>query len=142
VKHIPERRRIKAYVTGSGRRRYTQDIDYDFDDGAIYLESECSCPVEFDCKHVAAALLAFIHRQDSQTAARPVEPKAALQRWLEGFDTPRSAAPAMSRTSNEQALFLLDSRAPGRGNVHAVRARPLTKGGWGKPSPVSPYDLL
>src|SRR5215467_4623824 len=55
---------IKARVQGSRRQPYTQAIEVaDINGVFLDIEGECSCPVGFNCKHVAAVLFAAIAQQ-------------------------------------------------------------------------------
>ena len=55
---------IKARVQGSRRQPYAQAIEVaDIDGVFLDIEGECSCPVGFNCKHVAAVLFAAIAQQ-------------------------------------------------------------------------------
>ena len=49
---------LRSKVRGSGSNEYLVDIELDFDgDSLSDVEGECSCPMSFNCKHVAATLL-------------------------------------------------------------------------------------
>lgn len=49
---------LRAKVRGSGSNEYRVDIQLDFSgDRLSNLDGECSCPMTFNCKHVAATLL-------------------------------------------------------------------------------------
>ncbi|HYV34728.1 MAG TPA: SWIM zinc finger family protein, partial [Gemmataceae bacterium] len=48
---------IAAEVRGSRSKPYEVNVDLFDLEGALTIEGDCSCPMEFDCKHVAAALL-------------------------------------------------------------------------------------
>jgi superfamily II DNA or RNA helicase len=64
-----DEKHISAEVKGSARRPYRLAIDlHRAKNGKVSIAGECTCPVGFNCKHVAAALLE--HRQ-SAAAARP-----------------------------------------------------------------------
>jgi len=57
---------IKARVQGSERQPYAQTIEIaDIDGGFLDIEGECSCPVGFNCKHVAAVLFAVMAQQSN-----------------------------------------------------------------------------
>ena len=72
---------VEAVVSGSGGTHYRQSIAIEFSgDGsprAVY--GECSCPVGYNCKHVAAALLAA--GRGGKEAADSLPP--SVGRWLE-----------------------------------------------------------
>ena len=49
---------LRARVRGSGSNEYRVDIQLEFSgDQLSDLDGECSCPMTFNCKHVAATLL-------------------------------------------------------------------------------------
>ena len=49
---------LRARVRGSGSNEYRVDIQLEFNgDQLSDLDGECSCPMTFNCKHVAATLL-------------------------------------------------------------------------------------
>ena len=49
---------VRARVRGSGSNKYRVDIQLEFSgDRLSDLDGECSCPMSFNCKHVAATLL-------------------------------------------------------------------------------------
>ncbi|WP_375411016.1 SNF2-related protein [uncultured Bradyrhizobium sp.] len=50
--------RIRAKVKGSGSNTYSVGIQLEFNGGRLAdLDGECSCPMAFNCKHVAATVL-------------------------------------------------------------------------------------
>lgn len=82
---------LTAKVQGTERRPYAVAIYFHNKQNQLRIEGECSCPVGFNCKHVAAVLLAGLEEQETtSTGARP-----ELLRWLEAFRaqqiTPASA---------------------------------------------------
>ena len=51
--------RLRAQVLGSGGRVYRQTIAIRWEAYGASLDGDCDCPVGYNCKHVAAALLEF-----------------------------------------------------------------------------------
>jgi len=51
---------IKGQVAGRGTQPYTQEISllWNSENELIDIIGDCSCPVHFNCKHVAAVCLA------------------------------------------------------------------------------------
>ena len=50
--------RIEGRVQGTQRRPYTVTIELGIrPDGKVRIDGSCSCPVGFNCKHVAALLI-------------------------------------------------------------------------------------
>jgi superfamily II DNA or RNA helicase len=104
---------IEASVKGSGRNIYTQEIDVLGGSDHLDIEGHCSCPVGYNCKHVAAALIEYCrthqrHFPVSQTpfldrgrmpqeATRQLPPAApslppALTAWLQRLESMVTAA--------------------------------------------------
>src|SRR5512136_2999259 len=60
---------IAAKVQGNERRPYVQDINVSRSAvGKVTIESDCSCPVGQNCKHVAAALFEGLARASAPYA--------------------------------------------------------------------------
>ncbi|MGS0741553.1 DEAD/DEAH box helicase [Glaciimonas sp. GG7] len=54
-------------VLGSGKSMYHQCIELADDDGNVYLEGGCSCPVGYNCKHVVAVLIQYLEDEGIPT---------------------------------------------------------------------------
>ena len=93
-------RRIGAAVQGGAKRPYRTDIILSQTrKGVVRIEGSCSCPMVYNCKHVAATLLEALERQepeDSEEAfddfepapvAAPARPALnyAVQGWIENL---------------------------------------------------------
>lgn len=87
--------KVRARVSGTARTPYAVDIDLRFRHGQLVgIDGDCTCPVFFNCKHAAAALLAAwgqegtaIDRIDSPPTANSMTPAAQvlpgeLNDWL------------------------------------------------------------
>ncbi len=104
---------ITASVRGSERRPYTQIIDvHRTAAGRVGLDGDCSCPVGFNCKHVAAALIhglktGLAGNRTGGQAPRPAPPPISappparsspprfpsdLAAWLDGLDRVQATA--------------------------------------------------
>jgi len=141
---------IESEVIGRGSRIYQQRIDVHLKP-PLQVEGECSCPVQFDCKHVIAALLAWLEQPEGFTehaaTAAAATPSATeqLQRWQRQFEQRREQQRNISAprtTDQEQLHYLLDFGTPQtRLQVRMVRSRQLRHGGWSQPYDVSTYEL-
>src|SRR4051794_7797559 len=60
---------VFGQVLGTARRPYEQTIDVEAVRGSVSIAGECTCPVGFNCKHVAAVLLFGL--QSIKSLARP-----------------------------------------------------------------------
>jgi superfamily II DNA or RNA helicase len=64
-------KRIAGRVIGSEPTPYSQTIHIrEAHNGAISIAGECSCPVGFNCKHVAAVLIELVQSGDGNSASR------------------------------------------------------------------------
>jgi superfamily II DNA or RNA helicase len=89
---------IRANVRGSGSNNYRVDIELEFTgDRLSELDGDCSCPVGFNCKHVASTLLEAVSGQpptaDWTVAARQSNPMPrplpyAVTEWLNQIGIP------------------------------------------------------
>ncbi len=72
-------RQVEAFVKGGDVFPYTVHIQYD--DAGI-TDARCTCPYHAGswCKHIVAALLAYLHR------AKQDEPRSSVAALLDGLD--------------------------------------------------------
>ncbi len=73
---------LNGRVQGTERQPYRVHIEFEQDDDELFADGECSCPVGYDCKHVAALLIAGLELVPKAPAAG-VRPE--LVQWLEAF---------------------------------------------------------
>ncbi|MBB4368138.1 superfamily II DNA or RNA helicase [Bradyrhizobium sp. cir1] len=80
VKVSDDLKRVSAEVRGSGSNRYQVDIALVFRGEALTeLAGDCSCPMDHNCKHVAATLLEALSGKEASathTQAAPSGPSA------------------------------------------------------------------
>lgn len=110
-------RRLAATVQGGAKRPYRTDIALTRTrKGIVRIEGSCSCPMVYNCKHVAATLLEALEQrgpEDSEEAlaefepapvaapARPA-PNHALRNWLDGVTR---AARGVKPASRDMGAF-------------------------------------
>jgi len=118
---------LYSTVKGSGNKAYTQEINIDgLYNGGIGIEGYCSCPMGYNCKHVATACLAF---QSTPSTAHNNPTDVSLS-WLHQF-TNTDLAPDL--TNKEFLIYtLLPSPQPTTLLVQFTINRYLKKGGLGK----------
>ncbi|SDC78643.1 Superfamily II DNA or RNA helicase, SNF2 family [Geodermatophilus telluris] len=138
IEYVPVTAELTAFVTGSQRRVYRTVASYDGDHARWW--GECSCPVQVDCKHVAALLTAA----RGSSPAAPVAPRAP--QWedaladLVGTSGPSGAATPIALQFDVEAARYPQTR-------RSVRLRPVVPGARGRwvRSGVSwrtlPYDF-
>ncbi len=80
-------------VQGTERRPYRQTVEVQQNGHGVDIMGECTCPIGFNCKHVAALLLEALVRAPAHwTAVAPAMDKAKpalsqpLQDWLASLD--------------------------------------------------------
>ncbi len=109
---------LVARVLGQGGI-YETEAHFAADDNGFldFLEGECSCPVGFNCKHVAAAVVAAV--EATPTDVRAVRATAATAR-VSAFRAPQPALPTW-----EQSLQALLDVGSDRGAAEPASGPPL-----------------
>ena len=83
---------IDAEVLGSGRLPYHQSVRLvRVPDGTLAAAGSCTCPVGFNCKHVAAVLFEY------QQRAPPTVASPMLRAWVSGASLGGSVTPGADR---------------------------------------------
>ena len=81
---------VSALVKGRQRTPYSVHADVVERDERPALNSMCTCPMGYDCKHVAAMMLVLLHQRQ-----RPDRPREQVLAWVEAFRTAaRAQGPA------------------------------------------------
>jgi superfamily II DNA or RNA helicase len=81
-------------VQGTERRPYQVHVQFAQNEDQLVVDGECSCPVGYGCKHVAALLIAGLELLPKAPAG--VRPE--LVQWLEAFRTRHSTGSRKSAT--------------------------------------------
>ncbi len=94
---------FSSSISGSRGNFYEQSvrIDWKRDYQIVSIDGDCSCPMEFNCKHVAAACLQYM-----QLSSQGIGSSAAIPsclEWLNNFDKPKPGAD----TSQEFITYIL-----------------------------------
>ncbi len=145
---------LVGVVKGSAARPYRQTVLVEGVPRGVQIEGSCSCPMRFDCKHVAAVLFEYLQRQQPSrrgAMARQVAsaPPDELQIWWQRLNE-KLAGPQTVRGnpgSTQQLVYILQVRKLRAGNegsevlIAPFKSRPLKRGGWGKLTPASWHQL-
>ena len=75
---------IDSECQGSGRRPYRQKIELVREANDWYVDGTCSCPMRYNCKHVACVLIAFEADQASTAAEKQIIGNN-LENWLDAI---------------------------------------------------------
>lgn len=86
---------VSSQVRGSESKKYRVDIQLEFENNSLTdLDGDCSCPMAFNCKHVAATLLEALNGKNSlelasvpgAPAAKPTKTQAPSAPPVLGFE--------------------------------------------------------
>ena len=69
---------IKGKVSGSGGQRYRQTVRIKPGPRGVRFDGDCSCPMDYNCKHVAALLLHYLELNKNT----PAGASDALASWM------------------------------------------------------------
>jgi len=108
----PEGVRLVASTSGSNGEVYEQTIDLTEIHRGVEVDGQCSCPVLYNCKHVAAACAAWLASLNAPTQARQGPP--AILHWL-GQVAMAGAPEREVEPGDEYVVYLFDAVAAGRG---------------------------
>ncbi|MCA8092248.1 DEAD/DEAH box helicase [Burkholderia anthina] len=117
--------RLAGKVQGTRSRPYDVWIEFNDVDENMWIENECTCPVGFECKHVAALLIAGLEHLPKQPASG-VRPE--LMAWLEGFRAActapiaRNRKPAATKATHALA-YVIASSYRGNPEIFLYKAR-------------------
>ncbi|WP_226642749.1 DEAD/DEAH box helicase [Microbulbifer variabilis] len=128
-------RTITGRVSGSYASYYKQHIEI-IEDPVLRrfeIDGECSCPVGYNCKHVAAVLMAAVN--EIQRTSKQVSNSTTWENWQNNI-TGKKRELVLDSPSLRDLLYTLDwddRYSPAHARVNVYSARPLKKGGYGKP---------
>jgi superfamily II DNA or RNA helicase len=147
---------LVGMVEGTARDPYAAGVRLKWDGQNARLDSYCTCPLEFECKHVAATVLYELKGKPAGQPRTELEPPTpqlgAWKSWLDGLRTPSgdvrlaranddarlarandsdgSVCAIMLRADNSHPLPSLQAQV--------VRVKPGKKGGYATPQPLQP----
>ncbi|MEY2409092.1 MAG: hypothetical protein QOF48_1762 [Verrucomicrobiota bacterium] len=151
--------KITAEVRGSNSPRYEVDVAIEELDAVLKIHGQCSCPMEYNCKHAAAVLFHLLEDpkrwftdSTSPSTLLPDGLKVALDaqwtNWLTNVDITTASrmesgefAFGTNSGPTEQLRYVLRARG-GRIRIEFVAVRRLKSGEFGKPQNVAFSYLL
>ncbi|MES2758468.1 MAG: DEAD/DEAH box helicase [Pseudomonadota bacterium] len=124
---------IQSKVEGSGGQLYRQSIVVIRRRNGIGFDGDCSCPMDHNCKHVVAVLLAGLDRHGAAAAADIGPPLPyALVSWLdlvrETAATATAAVPAKSQAGQRLMYVLVPDGSGVRLKLHLSKTRARADG--------------
>jgi hypothetical protein len=133
---------VRASVRGSAAEAYEQHITLGFgrDRTLDRVDGNCDCPVGWNCKHVAAALIALANREAARPASAPTGARLppAIASWLarvRAADAPEAAEAddrAFPETVRDRLIYVVDVEPSGRPTVTPMKATLKKDGTLGK----------
>ena len=132
---------IVGVVSGSGRHVYEQSI-YLHEDCGVHIDGGCTCPMEYNCKHVAAVLLAYLARPPAGAASSASLSHASM-RWLDSLRQ-ISALPLAVVPKSKVKTRIVCVLVPGKAGPELLlcRSRQRDDGGYTNANVISnSYDL-
>ena len=124
-----------------GGRVYRQQIRVSEFDGHIEIDGECTCPVGYNCKHVAAALISLGEQTQPDALERQ---RHQIAQWVGELGASRGSVVAEEPPAGQTLLYVLGPghHAPQQIQVRLHVCRVLQKGRrYGKGRPVSRFEL-
>jgi superfamily II DNA or RNA helicase len=140
---------LKTRVRGTAPGAYVQSIRIARSGvGSVDISGTCTCPMEFNCKHVAAAVLHWqevapatpVARPAAQTPTEAIAPalSAPLAGWLAGLDATVRRMQEADGPVRRRLVYILSRLADGAAGVDLM-SRELDKLGQPKGEPKA-YD--
>ncbi|MBN2894551.1 MAG: DEAD/DEAH box helicase family protein, partial [Campylobacterales bacterium] len=125
-----ERVSLKARVRGSSYTPYTCTIDCVR--SPLRLIGTCSCPVGYNCKHIAAVAMVALSKGCFEPPKSPREiAQKKIDQWFGALATALPATPQES-AEGAQFFYALHLSATGTIKLELMTRKILKKGGFGK----------
>ncbi|HBA64658.1 MAG TPA: helicase SNF2 [Methylococcaceae bacterium] len=121
---------LTSSVKGSGNNHYQQNIKVTWNDkfNNVEIFGYCSCPMHFNCKHVAAVCLKY--RNDMTDM--PIKTASHASSWLGWLETLNKQTSAKSPYQDFLAYTLLPASKKGEFNLDLTITREKKTGGLSK----------
>ena len=131
-------------VDGTAKQPYTSGVRIALNGGRPHIDTQCTCPLEGECKHVAAITLKMLGArlpdlEPSDTRPHKGVDLGAWRRWFESLEAPRTPLPRAPTPDAAQVfgiLLRLGEGALPRLLVQPVWLKPNRRGGLGAPQPI------
>ncbi|MDX8382866.1 MAG: SWIM zinc finger family protein, partial [Ghiorsea sp.] len=103
----PAKQQVKAEVVGSGAKPYKVFVEFDEQD----IDGDCSCTLQFNCKHVAATLYAVMdeHSVLPRKKRKKKEEAVPFHHWLGvvNQNTPSQSRDEYPTDVRQRLLYIL-----------------------------------
>ncbi|MDQ6950710.1 MAG: DEAD/DEAH box helicase [Mariprofundales bacterium] len=142
--HLVDDSHLRGAVQGSDPEPYEITITF----GDHSLKGECTCPVGFNCKHVAALLYMLRDQQqqaetdDESEQEAPATPFDNLLSHLSNKEPALSSANIYPPQVRQRILYLIQPTTDGKLALYLRATHLLTSGGYGALASYAPDNIL
>ncbi|MDQ6992442.1 MAG: SNF2-related protein [Mariprofundus sp.] len=131
---------LLSSVKGSGSAVYQQEIEISATDDGFFIDSSCSCPVAYNCKHAVAVCLRY--QEISKRPPASELKNAACFNWIDQFSESFNKIPSSLPQDTFLAYRLEVIENSGKISVDFYITRILKSGGFAKGRMISFNKLL
>lgn len=136
---------ISGAVQGSERRPYLQSIVVNRGrSGKLSVSGWCSCPVNYNCKHVAAVLLSALRpTTNARSAPAPIELSPDIVNWLRTVEAAGLDDDGVSPEARGRVVYLCNADASGTPSIQLIATEFKKNGEFSARQTVCQiYDLV
>lgn len=144
VSNDVDRYQIASQVSGTQSQPYTQTITIHQKRSQLKVHGYCSCPMDYNCKHVAAVLQEIIANPENQAIAKTITAEPLpfeFNAWLVQLDQQLKKQQAINSAENQERLFYVLHSEEKLGKpiieLEICFARLLKKGSYGALTAIS-----
>lgn len=123
---------IKAFVKGSLPTPYEVNINVNIKSSSV--EGICDCPVHFNCKHVAAAVLVANERDLFEPTTQEERERLEVDAWFNRIEQHESQKRLEEKRPQQHQFFysIFPGQKSGQFYLSIKTRRKLLRGGYGK----------
>ena len=145
---------LRATVKGSSFEKYESYIEINRDEeGDVIIEGNCSCPVNYNCKHIAAVCIRYQVEKQSERIEKKgitsfISQPSLLDKWLHNLQNSNKISSQQQETSKmENGEFFLTYRLDGKtsydeSKLSFYKSKILKNGSISKGTKLDPYKVM
>ncbi len=137
---------LTAKVKGKKKAPYSISVSFDED---LLIDGDCSCKINYNCKHVAAVLMANLFTELSANSSEKITVSKTANQWQKEIDKAQQAFNAPVETVAEKnpqkliyVLTLHKTTSIPKFQLHIQTARQLKEGGYTDEKRYNPSNLF
>ncbi len=146
IAHDEQDQCLTANVKGKKKAPYKISISVDDD---LLIDGDCSCKINYNCKHVAAVLLANLFAELSASSSEKITVSKTANQWQKEIDKAQQAFNAPVETVTEKnpqkliyILSLHKTTSVPKFQLHIQTARQLKDGSFGDEKRYNPSNFF